>query len=228
MRLVIKVFSRALLFPPGLLYSWTVLPDRVFAAQGRIPRAEGRRGMEPRDRVTDLLVETLAVALAQPGEHRLFRSGKLAGLFPNRGAAAVEAAGRALREDLLERVRVETRGKTEIEWVRLTPRGVEFLHRHESPVQALHDLRAILRANQDAVPVWLAGLRAAWTAMEERLTAEVAAHHPRLTLEDFRDGLKRLHQRRALRLRPAGASEEVRRPEFALLDEAGVCYYAVR
>ena len=51
--------------------------------------------MEPRDRVTELLVETLAAALARPGEHRLYRSGKLEGLFPNRNAVAVEGAGRA-------------------------------------------------------------------------------------------------------------------------------------
>ena len=251
--------------------------------------------MEPRDRVTELLVETLTAALAQPGEHRLYRSGKLVGLFPNRAGASVEGASRALRDGLLERTRLETKGKTEIEWVRITPRGVEFLHEHESPVQALYALRAALRGNQNAVPVWLADMRAAWTAMEARLTADAAAwqqrlaaleqrvgdtlrrleaasplvppdvlqshpwtidalnyldrrrsagapddcplpelfdavvaHHSALSLEDFRDGLRRLNRRRALRLRPADNLEEVTRPEYALMDEAGVCYYAVR
>ena len=36
------------------------------------------------DKVTDLLVEVLKQGLAGPGEHRLFRSGKLDGLFPVR------------------------------------------------------------------------------------------------------------------------------------------------
>jgi hypothetical protein len=251
--------------------------------------------MEPRDRVTDILVEALGRALAQPGEHRLYRAGKLDGLFPARAGASGEAAHRALADGLLERARLETKGRTEIEWVRVTPRGVEFLHEHESPVEALHALRDSLRANHDAVPVWLAAMRAALEEMEERLASAaaswqqrlsclenrvndslrrleaasplvppevlkshpwavdalnyldrrrsagapddcplpelfdaVASHHPALTLNDFRDGLRRLHQRRALRLRPAETPEEVARPEFALLDEAGACYYAVR
>src|SRR5438067_2738457 len=106
--------------------------------------------MRPEDRVTQTLVEALGRALATPGEHRLFRAGKLDGLFPGRTAVCVEAARLALDQGLLERSRVETRGKTEIQWVRATPHGVEFLHEHESPVRALHDLLDALRANQNA------------------------------------------------------------------------------
>jgi hypothetical protein len=251
--------------------------------------------MVRKDRVTELLLETLAQALGQPGEHRLFRAGKLDGLFPGRTGVSAEAARRALSDGLLERIRLETKGRTEIEWVRLTPRGVEFLHQNESPVHALHTLRDTLRANQNAIPAWLDGMRATLREMDKRLTQEavlwqgrlralenrvadslrrleaasplvppevleahpwtvdalnyldhrrvagavkdcalpelfdaVAGHHPTLTLTDFRDGLRLLNQRRALRLRPAEPSEEVTRPEFALLDAAGVCYYALR
>src|SRR5438067_12803103 len=35
-------------------------------------------------RRTELLLDALKAAIATPGEHRLFRSGKLAGLFPSR------------------------------------------------------------------------------------------------------------------------------------------------
>ncbi len=251
--------------------------------------------MEPRDRVTELLVETLAQALAVPGEHRLYRSGKLDGLFPGRTGTAAEASARAMREGLLERVRLETKGKTEIEWVRIAPAGVEFLHVHESPVQALHAMRAALRANQEAVPLWLDGMRGVLREMEARLSAHAAAwqqrlaaleqrvadslrrleaaaplvppeilqehpwtvdalnyldrrrsagaahdcslpelftavvaNNPRLVLAEFHEGLRQLHRRRALRLRPAERTEEISRPEFALLEEACVCYYAVR
>jgi hypothetical protein len=251
--------------------------------------------MEPRDRVTDLLIDALAAALDRPGEHRLFRSGKLDGLFPGRTAASAACAERALRDGLLERVRVETKGKAEVEWVRLAPAGVEFLHRHQSPVETLRALLAVLETNRAGVPAWLAemagvlhdaqsrlaGSAAAWdlrlAALEQRVSATlarleaaaplvppevleahpwsvdalnyldhrrtagaatdcplpelfdaVAAHHPALTLNEFREGLRRLHQRRALRLRPAAAGEEVARPEYALLDAGGVCYYAVR
>ena len=112
-----------------------------------------------KDRVTEAIVEALKQALCTPGEQRLYKSGKLEGLFPGRTGVNGEAAVRALREGLLEVVRIEPRGKTSWEWVRLTPQGVDFLHGHESPVQALHDLRDVLRANREAVPLWLADMR---------------------------------------------------------------------
>ena len=96
------------------------------------------------DKVTTILVAALKQALADPVEQRLYRSGKLSGLFAGRGGANGDAAAQALRDRLLEVVRTETKGKTVIDWVRLTPRGVDFLHDHESPVEALHDLRSYL------------------------------------------------------------------------------------
>src|SRR5436305_1190934 len=108
------------------------------------------------DRVTEVLADALKRALDDPAaERRLYKSGKLDGLFAGRGGAGGQAAARALAEGLLEPVRTETRGKALIEWVRLTPRGVEFLHERESPAAALHGLRDALRANQRAVPLWL-------------------------------------------------------------------------
>src|SRR4051794_35335439 len=84
------------------------------------------------DKVTQTLIDALKEALAEPGEQRLFRTGKLEGLFAGRTGTNAEAAERALREGLLEVVRTETKGKTATEWVRLTPRAMEFLHHHES------------------------------------------------------------------------------------------------
>src|SRR5262249_31165129 len=75
------------------------------------------------DRVEDTLIAALKAALAEPGEQRLYRSGKLPGLFATRSGANAEAAGRALRDGLLEVVRTETKGKLSVEWVRLTPAG---------------------------------------------------------------------------------------------------------
>jgi hypothetical protein len=251
--------------------------------------------MEPRDRVTELLIETLARAVAEPSEHRLFRSGKLDGLFPGRTGVSAEAAEKALREGLVQRVRLETKGKTEIEWVAIAPAGIEFLHQQQSPVEALHGLRAVLRANQDALPLWLEEMRATLRQLEARLGADadaarkrlaaleqrvsetlqrleatspmvppdilqttpwaidalnyldrrrnagaahdcalpelfsaVVANRPGLGLGEFHEGLRRLHRCRALRLRPARTTEEISRPEFALLEEAEVCYYTVR
>ena len=250
--------------------------------------------MDATDRVNELLVETLSRALSVPGEHRLYRAGKLDGLFPGKSAVSVEAAEFALSEGLLQRVRVEMRGKAEIEWVEIAPPGVEFLHAHESPVHALYEMREVLRSNREAVPLWLDAMRAGLRDLETRLSADaerwlerlaamesrlgdtlrrleaaaplvpvevleshlwavdalnyldrresagatdlcslpelfaaVAGHHAGLSLLAFHDGMRRLHQRRAVRLMPATDPATMARPEFALLDEGGV-YYLVR
>jgi hypothetical protein len=124
------------------------------------------------DKVTDALVEALRQALAARTEQRLFKSGKLDGLFPGRSGANAEAATRALRDGLLEGTRTETRGKANIEWVRLTPRGVDFLHDHESPARALEELRTALRAVRESVPAWQADLRHDLDALTARLTED--------------------------------------------------------
>lgn len=125
-----------------------------------------------KDRVAEAIIEALKQALGTPGEHRLYRSGKLEGLFAGRTGVNGDAAARALREGLLEVVRIEPRGKTSWEWVRLTPQGVDFLHAHESPIQALHGLRDVLRANREAVPLWLADMRRNLQELSERLQTD--------------------------------------------------------
>jgi hypothetical protein len=132
------------------------------------------------DRVTEVLVEGLKQARTDPAGHRLHKSGKLDGLFPGRTGAAGEAAARALRDGLLEIVRTETRGKTVIDWVRLTPAGVEFLHQHESPARALDELHTTLRLNQQALPGWLAEMRACLATLDQRLAEDARRWHDRL------------------------------------------------
>jgi len=252
-------------------------------------------------KVEQSLVDALRLALSEPGEQRLYRSGKLTGLFPSRHGAHGQAAAQALRDGLLEVVRTETKGKTVIDWVRLTPRGVDFLHDRESPLVALQELRATLRLNQQAVPVWLAEVRGALQAMDERLAADackwlerldaltrrvdetlrrleqaapllppeiaeshpwaidalnyldrrrlaegasangdaidcplpelfaaLVRQHPDLSLSVFHEGLRRLHERRLLHLRPAASLAELPQPEYALLEGAAVFYHVAR
>src|SRR4051812_6249646 len=136
--------------------------------------------MQATDRVRDALLDGLGRALAVPGEHRLFKAGKLDGLFAARTGAAGEAASHALADGLLERVRIEVKGKTEIDWVRVTPRGVEYLHEPESPVRALPELRATPRASQDALPDWLEQMHGVMRQLGEQLTADAARWHERL------------------------------------------------
>jgi hypothetical protein len=145
------------------------------------------------DKITELVLTALKQALAEPGEQRLFRSGKLPGLFPSRTGASAEASTQALRDGLLEVVRTETKGKTVVEWVRTTPRGVDFLHRHESPVRAMDELRCALQMNRDGIPAWVAEIRQELHALAARLTDEVQAIGHRLEALSQRvaEGLRR-------------------------------------
>src|SRR5262249_51847032 len=122
----------------------------------------------------------LRQALAAGGEQRLVKRGKLDGLFPSRAGASGEAAALALRQGLLEVVRTETRGKFACDWVRLTPRGVEFLHEHESPLRALQDLRDVRRAAAGAVPPWLAEMRRDLRQLADRLEENARRWQARL------------------------------------------------
>jgi hypothetical protein len=125
------------------------------------------------DKVTESLLAGLKQALAEPGEHRLFKSGKLSGLFPGRTGVNAEASARALRDGLLEIIRTETKGKTVIEWARLTPRGIDFLHDTESPVVVLHELRTEIQAVRDGTPAWLDQVRQDLVGFQGRLAEDV-------------------------------------------------------
>jgi len=240
----------------------------------------------------DVLLSALKAALAAPGEHRLFRSGKLPGLFPSRVGEAAEAALVALKDGLLETVRTETRGKIVTEWVTATPKTVPFVHEHDSPKAALQELKDVLAATRAGVPAWLdearqevarlsarfeghaaallrrlddlagridAAIRrselrapavaeslagvvpwAAWAleSLDRRratglgttcplpeLFVVVHGRYSGLTLPAFHDGLRRLHDARALRLRPA---TEMPEPEHALLADGALMYLAER
>lgn len=124
------------------------------------------------DKATQLVLEVLKQAVTEPGEQRLFRTGKLDGLFPSHTAANNEAADLALRDGLLEVVRTETKGKTTTQWVRTTAKAVEFIHHHESPLQTLQELQAILQTSRDGLPVWMDDLRQRLTQLGEELTRE--------------------------------------------------------
>lgn len=128
-----------------------------------------------RDRTTEAVLEALKRALSDPAEQRLYKSGKLEGLFPSRAGVNGEAAALALREGLLEVVRTETRGKSVFEWVRPAARAVEYLREHESPLAVLEDLRELLKLNRAALPEWVAEMRQGLSGLVEGLEKQSRA-----------------------------------------------------
>lgn len=92
----------------------------------------------------------------------------------------------------------------------------EVLERHPWAVDALNYLdrrRAAGAADPCPLP---------------ELFGAVRGHHALLSLAAFHDGLRRLHQRRALTLRPAAEPAAMTRPEFALVEGDAVHYLAER
>jgi hypothetical protein len=160
------------------------------------------------DKATLMLIDALKQVLADPGEQRLYRAGKLDGLFPSRAGVSGDAAARAVRDGLLEVVRTEAKGKTLIEWVKATPRATEFLHEHESPVSALQDLLAILQTTRAGVPLWLEEMRQQSQTLSSKLSDEAQRWTHRLDAlaQQVENALSRVEAREPQL--PAGVAED--------------------
>ena len=140
--------------------------------------------MELTDTQFASLVEGLRKALARPGEHRLFKAGKLDGLFPSRTGADI--ATFALSRGLIEMLRTDIRGKVRIEWVGLTPEGVEFVHRHDTPKAILEELHDTLTANKAGIPEWLGEFSHELATLGERVAVQLGKVISRLEVLDQR------------------------------------------
>jgi hypothetical protein len=145
------------------------------------------------DKVTQILLAALRQGAEAAGEQRLYRSGKLPGLFSGRTSLNAEIASQAVRDGLLEVTRTETKGKTAIEWVKVTQSGTAYLLDHESPLQALEEFQALLQANQEGMPAWIAQMRDNRDTLTRRFAEEVASMSRRLDAlaERVSESLKR-------------------------------------
>ncbi|MCE9534564.1 MAG: hypothetical protein K8T89_26090 [Planctomycetes bacterium] len=132
------------------------------------------------DKQTDVLLDALRSALADTGEHRLYRSGKLTGLFPSKSGVAGDAAALALREGYLEAVRSEIKGKIAIEWVRLAPAGVEFIYHHDTPRAVLEQMRSMMDDARSGVPRWLNSIQEQMQTLSKTFAHEMHGYLKRL------------------------------------------------
>ena len=251
--------------------------------------------LQPDPRRTELLLDALKTAVAVPGEHRLFRAGKLTGLFPSRAGSSAAAALLAITDGLLETVRTETRGKIVTEWVRGTPKAVGFVHDHDSPKSVLREMRDVLHAARSGVSPWMTDAKAELAAMSAKFEEHAAAtlkrlddladrvesalrraeaqrpaiapgvglvvpwalnaleyldrrreggatgdcplpelfhalrvKTPALEVGEFHDGLKRLHDVRAVRLTAGGSAGAITEPEYAAVVDGQLMYWVGR
>lgn len=124
----------------------------------------------------EALITALRAALSNPNEHRLFRSGRLDGLFSMRAGPIGDAASLALRAGYLERVRTEEKGKLITEWVRITPAGVEFLYEHDSPRAVLGELKDLLSTARSGVPAWMDGVLGQLEGIAQKFATELTRY----------------------------------------------------
>jgi hypothetical protein len=228
------------------------------------------------DRSTQLLLDALKRAAADPSGVPLHASKAGPGLFPA-GTAARHAAQRCKDEALVKVVRTEARGKAVQEVCALTEKGLSYLLGQVTPRQLLEDLVRALEARQAQLHDLVGAARQAQTSLEafraqaekilqqlsppgasplanggpgweapalaslqERQDTgagqdcplpelyEAARHaHPRLTLGEFHDGLRRLHEQGRIYLHPwTGPLYDLPDPPCALLVGHEVAYYA--
>lgn len=117
------------------------------------------------ERRIEFTLTALKTAIAEPQDHRLFQSGKFAGLFPSRSGTSAAAALEAIKSGLFESVRTESKGKLIVEWVRPTPKGVRFVHEHDSPKAVLLELREVLGNTRSGLPGWMTDTRTELAAL---------------------------------------------------------------
>lgn len=127
----------------------------------------------------EYLLEALRGAL-NGDDHRLFKIGKKEGLFASRSGLTGEAAELALRENLLEHVRTETERGTDIEFVRLTPAGTEYLYNHDSPKAVLGEMHGLLKNAANGVPLWQDAMLKSLEKLASHITEEMAKYMAKL------------------------------------------------
>ena len=126
------------------------------------------------------LLEALKVAAREGSEVRLYRRGQLPGLFAQRTRNHAEAAKQAIADGLLENTRIETVGKTSVEWVHITPKGFDYLLNSESPIRALEELRDVLALNEQGMPQWVAEMNTRISEHARKYVDEVQQMRRRL------------------------------------------------
>jgi hypothetical protein len=133
------------------------------------------------DKLTPLILDALARAVAEPSGSPLFASRSVPGLFPA-VAAAKPAAHKCIQEGLIRMVRTDGQGKQLREYYAGTPTGLKYLIDHASPKQVLDDFVRLLEERRDEVGELLAAVER-MAAGIEGMKAAAAAVLPRVEVD---------------------------------------------
>jgi hypothetical protein len=117
------------------------------------------------DKSTQLILDGLSRAAAEPAGLPLHGSRTAPGLFPGTPPGK-QAARRCLDDDLLRLVHTEARGKTVVEVCAVTDKGLAYVLSHLGPNQVLENLARALEARQGQVDELVATARSAQTTFE--------------------------------------------------------------
>jgi hypothetical protein len=237
------------------------------------------------DKSTQLVLDALTRAVADPDGVPLHGSKSAPGLFPA-SPAARQAAQRCKDEGLVRVVTTQARGKTVQEICAITEKGLTYLLSQVNPRQVLEDLVRAVESRQAQVGELVASARQtqagfeALRAVAERVLQQVQQRRepaplpcdkaaasgngtppwtaaalaelarwqaagasedyplpalfravrqggPALSIGQFHDGLRRLHDQGQIYLHPwTGPLYEIPEPPYALLIGHEIAYYA--
>jgi hypothetical protein len=117
------------------------------------------------DRSSQLLLDALSRAVADPAGLPLYTSKSVPGLFPAT-AAARTAAQRCKDEQFVKVVRTESRGKAVQEVCAITDKGLAYLLTQASPRQVLEDLVRAVESRQAQLGELVAAARQTQSSLE--------------------------------------------------------------
>ena len=230
------------------------------------------------DKSTQLVLEALARAAAEPDGLPLHGSKSVTALFAATSAGRL-AAQRCKDDGLLRPIRTETRARSVTEICAITEKGLAYLLAQVSPKRVLEDLLRTLDARKTQLDQLVEAAQRmqqgqeALRAIAEKMFAQAAAPaelasaskngshdwpsaaiayltrwqengppedcalpelyrqakqaEPKLTIGQFHDGLRELHEARRIYLHPwTGPLHELPEPVYALLVGHEIAYYA--
>ncbi len=145
---------------------------------------------------TDILVSALRKLVASGGEHLLFKLGKQEGLFASKAGLFSEVSQNAISRQFIEIIRTEGEDKKIFQWVKITAKGIRFLHERESPVRALDEALLLLKQEKDATAVGIVRMQEKLQEISEKLLQEAVLWSQKIEALEKRivDALDRLEQ----------------------------------